>query len=321
MTALPSDPAGSAVSPKRTNSLAFSTTECHTCATHGIKCDRRRPKCKTCLAKGWQCGGFATPLSWDDSRIWLGQPTGKSRGSVVSSVDEVQYLAQQERAATSSVDNGKSSSTRKRDKQQGSTFRFVSTVSRPKKRRKGGDLEKDESEVSASNQETNTLVAPMRKTTTNKVSSNNVNSALMEDLNIAAMPPGDCGLDLENASLDVTPTINSPPSFAVSDDTSVPGTAAELPLVHHLIPAQSHFSATAALDSITENFDFSEDPWGIYLDIPLTPHNNTFNLNSGANDCIPFSPITVQQDTAGSIVQMTTETTDREITWFFEKCG
>ncbi|GAM90455.1 hypothetical protein ANO11243_084990 [Dothideomycetidae sp. 11243] len=54
---------------KRTNSLAFSRTYCHTCLAKGITCDRRRPKCGPCLAEGKDCGGFAQPLSWKDT--WL----------------------------------------------------------------------------------------------------------------------------------------------------------------------------------------------------------------------------------------------------------
>jgi hypothetical protein len=63
---------------KRTNSLAFSQTDCHTCASMGRTCDRRRPQCSTCLDLGLKCGGFATPLSWDNNRIWLGQPSQKT---------------------------------------------------------------------------------------------------------------------------------------------------------------------------------------------------------------------------------------------------
>ena len=53
---------------KRTNSLAFARTDCHTCASRGQKCDRQRPQCTTCITHGRKCGGFATPLSWDHRR-------------------------------------------------------------------------------------------------------------------------------------------------------------------------------------------------------------------------------------------------------------
>lgn len=64
--------------PKGTNSLAFARTDCHTCVSSRRKCDRRRPQCTTCLDQGLKCGGFATPLSWDDSRIFLGKPSQKA---------------------------------------------------------------------------------------------------------------------------------------------------------------------------------------------------------------------------------------------------
>ena len=64
--------------PKGTNSLAFARTDCHTCVSTRRKCDRRRPQCTTCLDLGLKCGGFVTPLSWDDSRILLGKPSQRA---------------------------------------------------------------------------------------------------------------------------------------------------------------------------------------------------------------------------------------------------
>lgn len=64
-----SKPHDSSSGGKRTNSLAFATIDCHTCATRGEKCDRRRPKCSQCLSQGHECGGFATALSWDSKRM------------------------------------------------------------------------------------------------------------------------------------------------------------------------------------------------------------------------------------------------------------
>ena len=58
---------------KRTNSLGLARTDCHTCSSANQACDRQRPQCTTCLAQRRKCGGFATPLSWDNSRIWLSE--------------------------------------------------------------------------------------------------------------------------------------------------------------------------------------------------------------------------------------------------------
>jgi hypothetical protein len=54
---------------KRTNSLGFARSDCHTCSSLGDKCDRRRPQCSTCLDQSRCCGGFATALSWDARRM------------------------------------------------------------------------------------------------------------------------------------------------------------------------------------------------------------------------------------------------------------
>ncbi|KAL2818166.1 fungal-specific transcription factor domain-containing protein [Aspergillus cavernicola] len=91
---------------KRTNSLAFAQSDCHTCASLGEKCDRRRPRCSTCLGRARRCGGFATPLSWDPRRM------------VSSSTPKTVPITS---AAWS--DSSKQ-------------FRFVRGATRPKKRRK-----------------------------------------------------------------------------------------------------------------------------------------------------------------------------------------
>lgn len=60
---------------KRTNSLAFARSDCHTCSANDERCDRRRPRCSTCLNQGRKCGGFATTLSWDSRRMWSDNPS------------------------------------------------------------------------------------------------------------------------------------------------------------------------------------------------------------------------------------------------------
>jgi hypothetical protein len=87
---------------KRTNSLGFAQSDCHTCTSLGEKCDRRRPRCTTCLDRGRRCGGFATSLSWDNSRRMIYSPSSTSAAQ--------QYSPKQ--------------------------FRFVNGATRPRKRRK-----------------------------------------------------------------------------------------------------------------------------------------------------------------------------------------
>ncbi|RDW86608.1 uncharacterized protein DSM5745_03250 [Aspergillus mulundensis] len=111
MEAAPVDAAG-AEKGKRTNSLAFAQTDCHTCAATGNQCDRRRPQCSTCLALGRRCGGFAMPLSWDSRRMWTENPSTAAEGVPDSAIMP---------AAGTVPPRG---------------FRFVRTGSRLRKRRK-----------------------------------------------------------------------------------------------------------------------------------------------------------------------------------------
>lgn len=101
---------------KKTNSLAFCRTDCHTCVSLGQACDRRRPQCSTCLSQGRKCGGFATPLSWATQRMWTDNPLAKE-GAGGHATQPV-----------SSRNPRKPCSPRQ--------FRFVMGASKPRKRRK-----------------------------------------------------------------------------------------------------------------------------------------------------------------------------------------
>ena len=83
----------------RTNSLAFAKVDCHTCIRLNNRCDRRRPKCGTCLSQGHSCGGFAQDLVWkqipqgdvrqsDQSRSRRSQGTTTTRGTKVFKIVE-----------------------------------------------------------------------------------------------------------------------------------------------------------------------------------------------------------------------------------------
>lgn len=109
---------------KRTNSLAFAQTNCHTCASLGDKCDRRRPRCSTCLGQGRRCGGFATPLSWDPRRMVNYSADGASKN-----LPDEEIVA----AASSSKTVPTASAARSNSNKQ---FRFVKGATRPKKRRR-----------------------------------------------------------------------------------------------------------------------------------------------------------------------------------------
>lgn len=110
---------------KRTNSLAFCKTDCHTCASLGQRCDRRRPQCSTCLSNGRKCGGFATPLVWDERRMFADSPVDGVSGE----------NAEQTIPAKTPP---KSPSRRASPSRTGASrrFRFVMGPSRARKRRK-----------------------------------------------------------------------------------------------------------------------------------------------------------------------------------------
>jgi hypothetical protein len=67
--------------PRRTNSLAFATTDCHRCITYVKRCDRLRPQCSTCLQRGQKCPGFVTPLFWDTRRSFVAEPVTSKHGN------------------------------------------------------------------------------------------------------------------------------------------------------------------------------------------------------------------------------------------------
>ncbi|KAE8318357.1 fungal-specific transcription factor domain-containing protein [Aspergillus transmontanensis] len=103
---------------KRTNSLAFARTDCHTCALRGQKCDRQRPQCTTCISHGRTCGGFATPLSWDHRR---------TRNRALASHDD---SGEDAAVTTPKIGNGQIGKDPPRH------FRFVLGGKRDQKRRK-----------------------------------------------------------------------------------------------------------------------------------------------------------------------------------------
>ncbi|PMD40625.1 hypothetical protein L207DRAFT_554328 [Hyaloscypha variabilis F] len=52
----------------RTNSLAFAKTDCHTCSANQRRCDRKRPRCSSCLGKNIVCGGYPMQLTWSEKK-------------------------------------------------------------------------------------------------------------------------------------------------------------------------------------------------------------------------------------------------------------
>lgn len=66
----------------RTNSLVLAKSDCHTCAALKEHCDRRRPRCGTCMTNKRRCGGFAMDLVWKDPAVVNDETLSRgSRGS------------------------------------------------------------------------------------------------------------------------------------------------------------------------------------------------------------------------------------------------
>lgn len=115
---------------KRTNSLAFARADCHTCATLNDQCDRRRPRCSTCLSKGRKCDGFAVSLSWDPKRM-IFTHTGTSDGNnnnEAAAADSILLETSRPDTCTSAEPAGPPT-----------RFRFMSSRSRPRKRRRANN--------------------------------------------------------------------------------------------------------------------------------------------------------------------------------------
>lgn len=105
---------------KRTNALAFALADCHTCASLDEPCDRRRPRCSTCLDQGRKCDGFATPLSWNPKRMWSSDPPA-------SIIDH---------AFNGPGNQGDAAIEVATSRNRAQSFRFVKGPSKPRKRRR-----------------------------------------------------------------------------------------------------------------------------------------------------------------------------------------
>ncbi|KAK5464792.1 hypothetical protein LTS15_001355 [Exophiala xenobiotica] len=61
---------------RRTNSLAFAKSDCHTCSSLGARsrCDRQRPRCTPCQDAGILCQGYSITLTWHQSHSVANKP-------------------------------------------------------------------------------------------------------------------------------------------------------------------------------------------------------------------------------------------------------
>ncbi|KIV93153.1 hypothetical protein PV10_04391 [Exophiala mesophila] len=59
---------------KRTNSLGWAKSDCHTCFSLRRHCDRRRPRCSACIDDGIVCAGYVQQLDWERGKSRKGKP-------------------------------------------------------------------------------------------------------------------------------------------------------------------------------------------------------------------------------------------------------
>ncbi|KIV79093.1 hypothetical protein PV11_06679 [Exophiala sideris] len=72
VTTSPRDP--TEVKFRRTNSLAFAKSDCHTCSSLSLHCDRQRPRCTPCQNAGILCQGYSMKLTWHQNHSMVNRP-------------------------------------------------------------------------------------------------------------------------------------------------------------------------------------------------------------------------------------------------------
>ena len=83
MSSSPPASRSKAFAARRTNTLGWAKTDCHSCSNLRQTCDRQRPQCGTCQREGRKCGGFIMNLVWKDHS--LGDTSTFTRAMTASS--------------------------------------------------------------------------------------------------------------------------------------------------------------------------------------------------------------------------------------------
>ncbi|KAI1615667.1 fungal-specific transcription factor domain-containing protein [Exophiala viscosa] len=113
---------------KRTNSLGWASTDCHTCAGHRY-CDRRRPRCSACLADGVVCGGYVQSLNWDRGKVRVERPRSESTSKKPKKrPSNTQASPLPQPSAFVFVDQSEPSERSKKRARKNSSFSDLSTV-------------------------------------------------------------------------------------------------------------------------------------------------------------------------------------------------
>ena len=72
---------------RRTNSLGWAKSDCHSCVSRSRHCDRRRPRCSPCLAEGTICSGYVQQLDWERGAAKKGKRRAKEPSPKVKGPD------------------------------------------------------------------------------------------------------------------------------------------------------------------------------------------------------------------------------------------
>jgi len=114
--------------PRRTNSLAFAKSDCHTCASQGLYCGRQRPRCTTCQSSGQLCQGYSMQLTWQRHHSTVDKPP-KVKATISQADNDTRVSLNNERPSQSQ-DNIEAEPVPRLPRE------FIFKAGRPSKRRK-----------------------------------------------------------------------------------------------------------------------------------------------------------------------------------------
>ncbi|KIW10679.1 hypothetical protein PV08_11643 [Exophiala spinifera] len=112
---------------RRTNSLAFAKSDCHTCSSLNVRCDRQRPRCTPCLDAGILCQGYSMKLTWHQSHSMVNKPPKVKSATAKGPIN---------RATTTGVQKNHEKETHDLTNADGKGRTFMFVAARPSKRRK-----------------------------------------------------------------------------------------------------------------------------------------------------------------------------------------
>lgn len=153
---------------RRTNSLAFAKSDCHTCSSLNVRCDRQRPRCTPCQDAGILCQGYSMKLTWHQSHSVVNKPPKVKTTTATGLMNCSTGVQNHERQGKDTVKHEINADKQNR--------KFMFVAARPPKRRK-----KSHHPQSATNSEY-AAFSPRRQSVTARTSSS---SSTGVDLDVA----------------------------------------------------------------------------------------------------------------------------------------